>query len=141
VCTLHITGIGSGMLQSMLTRGTHLAHNQRLIDRRKLHAKVRARAIARVNAKRLGRQPPAPRHATSPGTTRWWMTASGPLTRMTTIPSSIWSSSRARPSRIRPALLAALVPRHLPHRLRSRAGARALKSKSSTASVHVLAHA
>jgi hypothetical protein len=47
------------MLQSTLTRGTHLAHKQRLIDRRKLHANVRARAIARVNAKRLGRQPPA----------------------------------------------------------------------------------
>jgi hypothetical protein len=45
--------------QSTLTRGTHLAHNQRLIDRRKLPAKVRARAIARVNAKRLGRRPPA----------------------------------------------------------------------------------
>jgi hypothetical protein len=54
-----ITGIGSSMLQSTLTRGTHLAHSQRLIDRRKLHAKVNARAIARVNAKRLGRQPPA----------------------------------------------------------------------------------
>jgi hypothetical protein len=47
------------MLQSTLTRVTYLAHNQRLIDRRKLHAKVRARAIACVNAKRLGRQPPA----------------------------------------------------------------------------------
>jgi hypothetical protein len=56
---VHITGIGSAMLQSTLVRGTHLAHNQRLIDRRKLHAKVNARAIARVNAKRLGRQPPA----------------------------------------------------------------------------------
>jgi hypothetical protein len=51
-----ITGIGSAMLQSTLTKVTHLAHNQRLIDRRKLHAKVRARAIARVNAKRLGRR-------------------------------------------------------------------------------------
>jgi hypothetical protein len=56
---VHITGIGSSMLQSTFTWVTHLAHNQRLIDRRKLHAEVRARAIARVNAKRLGRQPPA----------------------------------------------------------------------------------
>jgi hypothetical protein len=56
---VHISGIGSGMLQSALTRKTHLAHKQRLIDRRKLHAKVRVRAIARVNTKRLGRQPPA----------------------------------------------------------------------------------
>jgi hypothetical protein len=56
---VHITSIGSSMLQSTLTRVTHLAHNQRLIDWRKLHAKLRARAIARVNAKRLGRQPPA----------------------------------------------------------------------------------
>jgi hypothetical protein len=56
---VHITGIGSSMLQSTLTWVTHLARNQRLIDRRKLHAKVRARAIASVNAKRLGRQPPA----------------------------------------------------------------------------------
>jgi hypothetical protein len=47
------------MLQSTLTRGTRLAHNQRLIDRRKLRGKSRARAIVRVNAKRLGRQPPA----------------------------------------------------------------------------------
>jgi hypothetical protein len=39
---VHITGVGSGMLQSTLTRVTHLAHNQRLIDRRKLHAEVRA---------------------------------------------------------------------------------------------------
>jgi hypothetical protein len=53
---VHITGIGSSMLQSTLTRVTHLAHNQRLIDRRKLHAKLRARAITRVNAKRLGRR-------------------------------------------------------------------------------------
>jgi hypothetical protein len=56
---VHITGIGSSMLQSTLTRVIHLARNQRLIDPRKLQAKVRARAIARVNAKRLGRQPPA----------------------------------------------------------------------------------
>jgi hypothetical protein len=56
---VHITGIGSSMLQSTLTRMAHLTHNQRLIDRWKLHAKVRARAIADVNAKRLGRQPPA----------------------------------------------------------------------------------
>jgi hypothetical protein len=45
---VHITGIGSSMLQSTLTRVTHLAHNQRLIDRRKLHAKVRARARSRA---------------------------------------------------------------------------------------------
>jgi hypothetical protein len=54
-------GIGSGMLQSTLARGTRLAHNQRLIDRRRLRGKAHARAIAdaRVNAKHLGRQPRA----------------------------------------------------------------------------------
>jgi hypothetical protein len=46
------------MLQSTLYRGTHLAHNQTLIDRRKLHGKVRACAISPMNAKRLGGQPP-----------------------------------------------------------------------------------
>jgi hypothetical protein len=116
----------ASMLQSTLARGTRLAHNQRLIDRRKLRGKARARAIARVNAKRLGRSVGSRRRATSPRTTRCRMTASGPLTRMKTIPSSITSSSRARPSRIRPALFAALVSRHLPHRRRRRrAGARA----------------
>jgi hypothetical protein len=129
---MHITGIGSGMLQtvqSTLTRGSHLAHNQRLIDRRKLHAKVRARAIARVNAKRLGRQPPArdkPRDYPLADDSFWAAEEDEDF------PSSISSSSRARPSRTRPALLAGLVPRRLPHRRRSRAGARALKSKSST---------
>jgi hypothetical protein len=49
----------ASMLQPTLARGTRLAHNQRLIDRRKLRGKARARAIARVNAKCLGRQPPA----------------------------------------------------------------------------------
>jgi hypothetical protein len=47
------------MLQLTLARGTRLAHNHRLINRRKLRGKARARAIARVNAKRLGRQPRA----------------------------------------------------------------------------------
>jgi hypothetical protein len=56
---VHITGIGSGMLQSTLARGIRLTHNQRLVDRQKLRGKARARAIATVNAKRLGRQPPA----------------------------------------------------------------------------------
>jgi hypothetical protein len=37
----------------------YLAHNQRFIDRRKLHGKVCVRAIARMNGKRLGGQPPA----------------------------------------------------------------------------------
>jgi hypothetical protein len=43
--------------ESTLTRGTRLAQTQRLIDQRKLRGKAHARAIARVNAKRLGRQP------------------------------------------------------------------------------------
>jgi hypothetical protein len=51
--------MGSCMPQSTLARGTRLVHNQQLIDRRKLRGKARARAIARVNAKRLGRPPPA----------------------------------------------------------------------------------
>jgi hypothetical protein len=51
---VQITGIGFSMLRSTLTRVTHLAHNQRLVDRRKLHAKVRARAIACVNARTPG---------------------------------------------------------------------------------------
>jgi hypothetical protein len=63
---VHITGIGSAMLHSTLARRTRLAHDQRLINRRKLRGKARARAIARVNAKRLGRQPASRRRATSP---------------------------------------------------------------------------
>jgi hypothetical protein len=62
------------MPQSTLTRGTRLAHNQRLIDRRKLRGKARARAIARVNAKRLGRQPRARKRARNKPkdySTRW----------------------------------------------------------------------
>jgi hypothetical protein len=51
---VHITCIGSGMLQSTLAQGTRLTHNKRLVDRRKLRGKVRARAIARVNAKTPG---------------------------------------------------------------------------------------
>jgi hypothetical protein len=39
------------MLQSTFAQGTRLAHNQRLIDRRNLRGKARARAMARVNAK------------------------------------------------------------------------------------------
>jgi hypothetical protein len=41
---VHITGIGSGMLQSTLARGPRLTHNQRLVDPRKLRGKARARA-------------------------------------------------------------------------------------------------
>jgi hypothetical protein len=36
------------MLQSTLDRGTRFAHNQRLIDRRKLRGKARARARSRA---------------------------------------------------------------------------------------------
>jgi hypothetical protein len=63
---VHWNGRAS-MLQSTLARGTRLAHNQRLIDRRKLLGKARAAPRAARDRTRdlqtptaaLRRQPPA----------------------------------------------------------------------------------